>query len=248
VDTIKRPKLESQQASTNSTGTTSSSASHDNQRLSRNGSVSSTHRPKKDMQTTSQAGTTPHLSRALGAAKVTESSNLPSPGVLPGYRESIMYGANASNLSWREGPRDEANTPQRIPSLANLSEKRTSLLTNPRREPLPLIGSLPSIPSSQSSNPPPLMTHESTNSNSSSGFQQPRTPMESPGDRTLPPIYPPKLPGQYEISLPSIRPPSLSPQTSVAGQLQSPHGMLSSKSGILCALSCSVCRKKEALK
>ena len=220
-DSVKRPKLESVQVSANSTGTTSSGTSYgqESTAFSRDGSVNSMPWPSKDV-IPPQAGNTPHLSRTLVATKISDNTNPSMMGTLPGYRESI-YGTSPTTPSWRE----ETNLPQRMPPMSTYSDQRPSLLMNPRREPLPLLGSLQSTPGSQqSSHPPPLMTHESTNSNTSSVF--PRTPLESPGDRTLPPIYPPKLPGQYEVSLPSIRPPSLSPQTSYAGQSHSPHGTL----------------------
>jgi len=177
------------------------------------------------MQPISQPNNQPQPNRTLGATKIGEPINLPMSGVLPGYRESIIYGATTPNLPWRDDPHDDTPLTQRMPPLASINENRSGGITNPRRAPLPSIVSLPSNLSTQSSNPPSLITHESTNSNNSVGYPPPRTPLESPSDRTLPPIFPSSLPGQFDVSLPPLRPPSLSPQTSVAKQLPSPNSM-----------------------
>src|SRR5206468_1831481 len=66
---------------------------------------------------------------------------------------------------------------------------------------------------------PALLTSESTNSTSSSVFYTPRTPLEPPLERAmpLPSLYSQKSPVNFDNQLPPIRPPSLSPRTTLPG-------------------------------
>lgn len=227
VESAKRPKMELQQPSTSSSvGTVSSGGSYaqDSPKLNRDISASSVQWSDKDAQPNSHMNTAPQANRGLHPVKANDPNGMSLPSVLPGYRESIIFGGNTPNLSWRDHPHEESSSLQRMTILANLSDTRPGPFTTIPRESRPMMPSMQSHQSLQASNPPSLITQESTNSNSSSIFQ-PRTPLESPGDRTLPPIYPSKALGHFDSQLPPIRPPSLSPQTSSFGQSHSPGGM-----------------------
>lgn len=179
-----------------------------------------------------ESQSSPQLATVPGSLKRQGSPSLTSPAILPGYRESI-FGGSQHSLPWREGQRDE-HTPrapqqqQQLPRISSVSDRR---LSQPISDPLNLTGSPQHAHRTTHpppAHPPPLLTSESTNrsttssSTSSSTYLAPRTPMEPAIDRPLPiPLmYPQK---QYDTQLPPLRPPSLSPQTSIHTQ-QSPNG------------------------
>lgn len=186
--------------------------------------MGSSHLMGKDAQPVPAMSSTLQNLNHKSSVMLKQLATIPLPGVLPGYRESMLYGSTGSSLVWRDNARDDSAIIPRIPVLTAYNDRRGTTNVAAHREARPTMSTSQSNPSSQSSNPPSLVTQDSTNSNSSSIYQQPRTPLESPGDRTLPPIFPHKPVGHHETTLPSIRPPSLSPQTSVSSQIQSPNG------------------------
>lgn len=222
VEAVKRPKLEAH-ASAISSGTTSSTSSqngvdHPNARARVGSSASiSAQSHQTENRTPPQITIMPKLTLALGVAKSQSSPKHTSPTLLPGYRDSIFRGPPHS-LPWRDGQRDELL--QQLPRQSGAGEnsqpdaprqngRRTSLGQGP---------------------PPPLLTSESTNrstgstaSTASSTYFTPRTPMEPPFERALPipAIYSQK--GNFDNQLPPLRPPSLSPQSTVAGIQHSPN-------------------------
>lgn len=174
-----------------------------------------------------QFASAPKLSLALGGPKRQNSSSTTSPTVLPGYRESI-YGTPQQSTPWRDNSLDDS-----LASLQQLSrqasgERRPSYTRSPSDK-LNLTGSVQHAHRTGHSNRPPLLTSESTSTNStasSSAYFTPRTPMEPPLERALsiPALYPQKSNGSFEHQLPPIRPPSLSPRSTYGAQ-QSPNGM-----------------------
>ncbi len=176
---------------------------------------------------------TPKLSLALGGPKKHDSPPTTSPTVLPGYRESI-YGPSPQANSWRD---DVSTSLQQLSRVASGNVRRSSY-TGLTSEKLNLTGSNQHAHRTGQGHAPPLLTHESTTSTtrstassastiSSCAYFSPRTPMEPPLERALPfpALYPQKSSGNYEHQLPPIRPPSLSPQLTLAGSQQSPNGM-----------------------
>lgn len=172
------------------------------------------------------------MSLVLGP-KGQGSPNATSPTVLPGYRESI-FGGNQQALSWRDGQRDEVvGSLQQSSRVVSVGDQRPSY-NGPPSDKLNLTGSAQHAHRTGSTHPPPLLTSESTNrssassgSTASSTFFTPRTPMEPPLERALPipSLYPQKSNGSFENQLPPLRPPSLSPQSTMLGSQQSPNGI-----------------------
>jgi hypothetical protein len=187
----------------------------------------------------------PKLSLALGGPRRQDSPSTTSPTVLPGYRDSI-YGAPQQALPWRDNQRDDGlGSLQQLSRIATGGDRRPSYTGSPS-EKLNLTGSMQHAHRTGQSHPPPLLTSESTNRSSassgstvSSTYFTPRTPMEPPFERALPipSLYPQKSNGSFDHQLPPLRPPSLSPRSTVLGSQQSPKGMLST-SFISCAPPC----------
>jgi hypothetical protein len=212
-DVSKRPKLEPH-ASTASSGTASSTASqYDGDasagvrvRLETNNSNGQWHGEHRSPQFSNM----PKVAVALGGAKNQTAPQATSPTVLPGYRESI-FGVNQQGLPWRDNQREE-NGVQSLPGIASVNGRRSSYSEHSLRN--------------GQGHPPQLLTSESTNSTSSTSYFTPRTPMEPPLERALPipSMYSQKSSGNFENQLPPLRPPSLSPQSSLANQ-QSPNGI-----------------------
>ncbi|PMD52108.1 uncharacterized protein K444DRAFT_253501 [Hyaloscypha bicolor E] len=175
-----------------------------------------------------QFASAPKLSLALGGPKRQNSPSTTSPTVLPGYRESI-YGTPQQSTPWRDNSLDDS-----LASLQQLSrqasgERRPSYTRSPSDK-LNLTGSVQHAHRTGHSNRPPLLTSESTSTNStasSSAYFTPRTPMEPPLERALsiPALYPQKSNGSFEHQLPPIRPPSLSPRSTYGAQ-QSPNAVV----------------------
>jgi hypothetical protein len=244
LDAAKRPKLEAHQ-STASSGTASSGASvHGDTptgRMRVESSASNTSQwPTNESQPSPQLTGLKKLS--VGAASSQGSPSTTSPTVLPGYRDSIFSGVNQT-LAWRDGHRDDNGIPsQQLPRMTNPADARRSSYTGPPvPDPLNLTGSLQHAhrTGQGSGHPPPLLSSESTagRSSGSSGstsssmfYNTPRTPMEPSLDRALPipALYSQKSSGSFDNAhqLPPLRPPSLSPQTSMLGTQQSPNGTL----------------------
>lgn len=149
---------------------------------------------------------------------VHTSPTIQSPGILPGFRDTLV-----SPLPLREGPpREQESGPfQQQSSIANIHGSRNR-------------------PNEQHGNPfetlirqVPLLTNESTVDSASSGsssvgpLHTPRTPLDI-GQRTpqFPNLFPPsKISGFFDShQLPPLRPPSLSPQSSVNNPYHSPQG------------------------
>ena len=241
LDVAKRPKLEAH-ASTGS-GTTSSGTSHHGGdtptgRMRVESSASTTSQwPTTEGHPSPQTSTMPKLILAHGGSKSRGSPpSTSSPTVLPGYRDSIFTGNNQV-LSWREGQRDEVGASiQQLPRISSIGD-RGSTLTRPVSDPLNLTGSMQHAhrTGQPQSHRPPLLTSESTNrssassiSTNSSAFFTPRTPLEPAQDRALPipSLFPQKSSSGFDSQLPPLRPPSLSPQTTLLGTQHSPNGML----------------------
>ncbi|KAH7417287.1 hypothetical protein BKA64DRAFT_295948 [Cadophora sp. MPI-SDFR-AT-0126] len=225
----KRPKLEAH-ISTTSSGTASSSTSQQEPPASRariEHPVSSSNQwQTPEAQSSPKVSTMPTLNLALGSQAPQVSAT--SPTVLPGYRDSIY-----PSLPWRDAQRDEiAGRYQQLPRIASVKDRQSSFSGPAPPEPLNLTGSQQHAHRTGHTHPPPLLTSESTNrSTTSSGstvssvYYSPRTPMEPPMERALP------IPSMYsqksfENQLPPIRPPSLSPQTTLLGHpQQSPNAL-----------------------
>jgi len=186
-----------------------------------------------DGATSPQLSNVPKLSLALGGPKRQGSPITTSPTVLPGYRDSI-YSAPQQALPWRDTQRDEGlGSLQQLSRVATGGDRRPSHTGSPS-EKLNLTGSMQHTHRTGQSHPPPLLTSESTNRSSassgstvSSAYFSPRTPMEPPLERPLPipPLYPQKSNGSFEHQLPPLRPPSLSPGSTMRGSQQSPTGV-----------------------
>lgn len=194
--------------------------------------------PRDESQPSPQLTGMKKLSVAHGVANSQNSPSTTSPTVLPSYRDSIFSGAHQT-LEWREGLRDDSSIPgQQLPRVSNPSDRRSSYTGPPAPDHLNLTGSLQHAHRTcQVQGPPPLLSSESTaerssgssGSTSSGAFYTPRTPMEPSLDRALPipTLYPQKSTGGFDNphQLPPLRPPSLSPQTSMLGSQQSPNGI-----------------------
>jgi hypothetical protein len=250
LDVAKRPKLENH-ASTASSGTTSSGASlHGLDTPSSRTRVESTS-SNQNHWTTPNGHTSPQSALTVSnASKDHGSPTSSSSTVLPGYRDSI-FGGNAQ-VAWREEPRDtnfggntqlfffkeslreEVPSPsQQFPRTTAAEDKRSSYTKSPLVDSLNLTGSSQHAHRTGQGRPPTLTSESTTRSSgssastSSTAFYTPRTPMEPSFDRALPlpSLYPQKSSSNFENQLPSLRPPSLSPQSTAPGFQQSPNGM-----------------------
>jgi hypothetical protein len=241
LDVAKRPKLEAHPSAASS-GTASSGASQHGDtptgrmRVGSSASNSSPWPPHENLPSPQLTGIK-KLSVAHGVANSQGSPSTSSPTALPGYRDSIFSGTNQT-LVWREGLRDDSIPGQHLPRVTDPADRRSSYTGPPAADSLNLTGSLQHAHrTGQVSHPPPLISSESTagrstgssgSTNSSAFYNTPRTPMEPAHDRALPipTLYPQKSTGSFDNlhQLPPIRPPSLSPQTSMAGSQQSPNG------------------------
>ena len=241
MEAAKRPKLEAQQ-STASSGTTSSGASIHGDIPTR------TMRVESSASTTSQWPTiesqpSPQLTGlkklSVAAANSLGSPSTTSPTVLPGYRDPILNGTHQT-LAWGDGQRDDNSIPvQQLPGMITpATARRSSYAGPPVADSLNLTSSLQHAPRTGQNypHPPARPSSESTAgrssgssaSTNSSIFYSPRTPLEPSLDRTLPipQLYPQKSTGSFDNQhqLPPLRPPSLSPQSTLGSQ-QSPNGM-----------------------
>jgi len=239
-DVAKRPKLEAH-ASTTSSGTGSSAASlHGGEssggRVRVESNAVANHWIDGAGGASPQFANAPKLSLALGGPKRQGSPNTTSPTVLPGYRDSI-YGTPQHSIPWPENARDDGLTSlQQLSRIASGNDRRSNY-PGPPSEKLNLTGSPQHAHRTGQGHPPPLLTAESTTSTnrstassgstvSSSAYFTPRTPMEPPLERALPipSLYSQKTNGSFEHQLPPIRPPSLSPRSSLLSAQQSPNG------------------------
>ena len=216
-ETSKRPKLDVHPSNA-STGTISSGA--DTPSSSRAES-SNSQRQGKDRLTSPQPGASSKSNIGAGSHHGSENGQFASSTVLPGYRESI-YGVSHPSLPWRDGSRDDGAATLQQFSQANVSHQRSNHSANAFAESQSRTGSVQQSPLPPP--PPPLMTSESISSTGSTYFS-PHTPMEPPLERPmpLPSLFSQNKTGNFENQLPPLRPPSLSPQTNVAGH--SPSGM-----------------------
>jgi len=231
-DAAKRPKLEAH-VSTTSSGTGSSAASqHGGETSSGRMRVESTSSGgywNNEGGASPQFANAPKLSLALGGPKRQDSPNTTSPTVLPGYRESI-YGTPQQSTPWRDNSRDDGLASlQQLSRIASGNDRQPSYPGSPSDK-LNLTGSLQHAHRTGQSQAPPLLTSESTSTNStasSSTYFTPRTPMEPPLERALPlpALYPQKSTSSFEHQLHPIRPPSLSPRSTLLGSQQSPNGI-----------------------
>ncbi|KUJ22357.1 uncharacterized protein LY89DRAFT_294738 [Mollisia scopiformis] len=233
-DAAKRPKLEAHASAVSSGSSATSQHGGDTpigrMRVESSASMTGQWHPSEG-QTSPQLSNMPKLSVALGGPKPQVSPSAPSPTVLPGYRDSL-YGSHQQLHPWREGQRDDTLTNhQQLPRLSSVTDGRSTLSGTQAADPRNLTGSQQHAHRSAQaqSHPPPLLTSESTNrsttssaSTGSSAFFTPRTPLEPPLERSLPipSLYSQK---SYENQLPPLRPPSLSPQSTLVTTQQSPN-------------------------
>ncbi|KAG9230213.1 hypothetical protein BJ875DRAFT_163164 [Amylocarpus encephaloides] len=234
LEVVKRPKLEAQVSTASSGGssTNTSQLSMENSlnraRLDSSPSNSTSWQPTDGSVVPSPA--LPNL-KAVSLGQPSSSTTLPT--VLPGYREAI-FASNQQGLPWRDGQHNEGANSQKLPNLAQGYDHRPSHASGPAMEGLNMTGSIQyAHRTGHQSHPPPLLTSESTNrstssaSTASSAFFTPRTPLEPPLDRALPlpSLYSQKSTGNMENHLAAIRPPSLSPQTTIHISQQSPNAI-----------------------
>lgn len=233
MEVAKRPKLEPSTSNT-SNGTMSSGGSPhggDAQPL-RARCDSSASNASQWTHDSHGAVTVSKLNVGLGASSSQGSPNIPSPNVLPGYRESI-YGGSQHSLPWREMQREDSSGLQKLPRLVSTLDRRPSPPSTSGIDGPNIPGPLqhPSRARQINSHPPPLLTHESTNRSTassvstSSSYFTPKTPMEPPLERLpIPSLYPQKSTGSYEPHLPPLIAPSLSPQNTIQISQLSPSG------------------------
>ncbi len=216
-DVSKRPKLEPHASTASSTASSTTSqyegdAPAGRVRVESNASNGHWHTGEHNSP---QFPHIPKLNLSLGSAGGQTSPKASPPATsLPGYRES-MFGSQQT-LAWREGQREE------LPRITSVNDRRYSDSHNSN-------GPLQLSNRNGQSNPPPLLTSESTNSTTSSNYFTPRTPMEPPLERALPipSMYGQKSTGNFENQLPPLRQPSMSPQSLNAQH--SPNGKWRSK-------------------
>lgn len=229
AESAKRPKLEKRNISNESSGNGSSSATSQaggDTPLIRKRAYSGTsaistqwlasQNPLSVQSTTSAA--VPSMKSFSGPPGMASlaSPTTQSPAILPGFRDTLV-----SSLPVREGPRDTDNG----------SFQPQSTLTNIHRS--------RNRPNDQHSGPfetltrqTPLLTHDSTVESTSSGASSvgglytPRTPLDlDQRAPQFPGLFQPKMAGFFDNhQLPPLRPPSLSPQSSVNNPYQSPQG------------------------
>ncbi|KAK6586601.1 hypothetical protein PZA11_001658 [Diplocarpon coronariae] len=250
-DASKRPKLELA-VSTASSG----NASHESPNTigSPSGAVRrepSLSNPAQWHPAESQPSPSPHLNHARRPPNVTpappgiqdsapssSSSSTPTSTVLPGYRGSIY-----PSLPRRDGQRDDTTGRYAQPlRIAGVPERHDGFSNGPASDPLNLTGSHQFSHRTGQSQPPPLLTSESTNrsttssassasastgssSTASSAYYSPRTPMEPPLERSLPipSLFSQKSNGSLESQLPPLR--RLSPQGAGLGGHPSPSAV-----------------------
>ncbi|TAQ84846.1 hypothetical protein B7494_g6832 [Chlorociboria aeruginascens] len=234
LDIAKRPKLEAQTRTTSSGTTSSGTSQHEGDapggslRLESPASASSQWLATNGQMSPSLIHLSNLPTRALvhGRAPSQASPKTASPPVLPGYRDS-MFGGAVQSVPRREGQReDNMVSHQQLPRISNIDERRSSQSNAHGRDTLNPTGTLQHSHRTEQvgqTQVPPLLTSESSASNSSA-FLTPRTPMEPSLDRALPmPSLYPQSSGSFDHHLPPLRPPSLSPQSSVLGIHQFPN-------------------------
>ncbi|KAH8815034.1 hypothetical protein F5884DRAFT_663987 [Xylogone sp. PMI_703] len=230
ADAAKRPKLDGNM----SNGTSSNVASP----RSTDGMASRMRVESSNASTAQWSSAQPSPSTQISSMPTLtapHNSNIPdsraasSPAVLPGYGDSL-HGAGAQTLPWREHAREDSSGPPPQPgryvSMSSSNDRQPRYSSIASTEGLNLGNSIANSRRTVLGQAPPLLTSESTASgSSSSSFFTPRTPMEPTVERSLhfPSLYPQKSSGGYEHQLPPIRPPSLSPQSSMQVQQHSPN-------------------------
>lgn len=176
--------------------------------------------------------TSPKTFSGAAGIKARTSPIAKSPRILPGYRDSLVAplplregqpNADASSFSQSQ-PHQSIPMPQHgnsHPSVANIQV--------PRNRPHEHLGGSFGTASGQV---PPL-THDLTVESASSGSSSvgplytPRTPLDLE-QRQYPTIFQTKATGFFDSNqLPPLRPPSLSPQSSMLNAYHSPQGSLS---------------------
>ncbi|KAE8444993.1 hypothetical protein EG329_013999 [Mollisiaceae sp. DMI_Dod_QoI] len=242
-EAAKRPKLEAHTSTVSSASGSSGASQHGGDtpigRIRVESAGSTTGQWQPEGQASPPASNMSKLSAALGGPQPQTSPSTASPTILPGYRDSIFSGRNHQLLAWREAQRDDnpANH-QQLPPLPRVTDNRSNFSGAPAADSRNLTGSQQHahrmVQGGQNHPPPPLLTSESTNRSStssgstgSSSFFTPRTPLEPPLERALPipSLYPQKSNGSYENQLPPLRPPSLSPQSTLLTTQQSPNAI-----------------------
>jgi hypothetical protein len=238
TEAAKRPKLHNEN-SAGSSGHESSTASQHEGEIhighGRVGSVSSSgptwlQGDLSPSASTSQLPSLANLSAAHGIPTAGRGQGSPNnignnPHVLPGYRDSI-YGTNQQTVAWRENTHDtEGPQSQQLPRIMNMADRRSGYFgTGPSQGHIGLNSQ--SSVRSNLSEPPPLLSSESTSGTTNSSMSgssnfYPRTPLEPPLERSLPitQLYSSKPTSQYDNQLPPFRTSSsssVSPQTNTA--------------------------------
>lgn len=235
-DSAKRPKLEAHTSTNSNSSGTSQSTSEPWIGRRRVDSAATTGSWPPSTRQLSTPTHSPGVSKMnmshAPAPSPSHQSNPGSPTVLPGYRDS-HYGDAHPALPWREGQHDETSAALRRSQRAiDHPDLRTNYAGKPpsRSENPGVSGAAQNAHHSAHSRPPPSLTSESStatrsstsSASTSSSFFNPRTPLDTGGDRALPipAMYPQK---SYDNQLPPLR----ATQASMLGGQHSPHGMLS---------------------
>lgn len=166
-------------------------------------------------------------------AGTTRSQSSPSiaAGTLPGYRDMILA-PNKHTLTYRDAQREESvsSQQQQPPSFPRADQRPYSTRRGAASPGIPVnqfTHRLGNTGHQQST--PPLLSSESTNdstsTSSSAYYSQPRTPMDAHVAPPLP-YFTQKSSGSYQNQLPPLHTPSLSPQTTSMGSIQSPIGSI----------------------
>lgn len=230
TELAKRPKLENHQSNESSGTASSVTSQHGGDQSSimshvRVGSMSSPWFGQSNeiysAQKSGQLGNGPNpmSSQAVFIGNHSLGSPPESAQVgLPGYRD-IVVGHGHPSHTWRDNNRDP-NPQQSSQMPRHAPEQRTGssgLQQSPLSHHMDPRNSFP-----RPGYAPPLLKSESTsmtNGSSVSGntmLYSPRTPLEPQFDRSLPlPAMFPVKPASYDQQLPPLRPPSLSPQSTI---------------------------------
>lgn len=223
ADIVKRPKLTALPST--SSGTVSTSSQHDHYPATRSRAVSvasgASHLQNmgdsmSPISKTAVISPTPMLIEAITSAQSSPSMLNSSFGV--DHRESLPTILQQLGPLRPDATRDDATRhappnqmSMRSVDAGTLSDAPPLYTARHRVERVDAV--------------PPMLTHGSTSDStvSANSYFTPRTPIEPSLERILPmPVKFPQKPGSFEGVLPPIRPPSLSPQTSVFGTRPSP--------------------------
>lgn len=236
AESVKRPKLEnriSNESSGNGSSSATSQAGGDTPKTRKRGysgaSMTSMpwHGPQNPTSAQSNSSSTVPTPKPFGGTTGMVPHTSPTPQaqvILPGFRDSL-----AAALPYRESRRDSESGLFQQSALQQQQHSTVPNIQVSRNRPNEQHGgAFPTL-----SGPAPLLAHDSTVESASSGSSSagpaytPRTPMDIE-QRTpqFPSLFQSKVPGFFDSNqLPPLRPPSLSPQSSMNNPYQSPQGI-----------------------